>query len=108
MLQARRRTDVAEFGLGDSWLLMRRIPKPRVPNRAPDHPHDAEHEEGHPPTITNLNWHDEQRRKGGADLRGQPDDAPRPRALRRRDPASDDGGGIGIGACLAGAETEPH
>jgi hypothetical protein len=106
--KAGRRSDLAEFGLGDSRLLMRRIPKPREPHHAPHHPYDAEHEEGRPPTITDLNRHDEQRREGGADLRRQPDDAPCAGAPGNRNPASDDRGGIGIGACLAGAETEPH
>ena len=58
--------------------------------------------------ICSHDWKNEQRREGGADRRGQPDDAPRPRALRRRNPASDHGRGIGIGACLTGPETEPH
>src|SRR4030095_2724639 len=108
MLQAGRRTDFAEFGLGDSRLLMRRVTKPRVPNGAPHHSYDAEHEEGCPPTITSLNRHDEQRREGGADLRSEPDDAPGSRALGSRNQESDIRGSIGIGACLAGSEAEPH
>jgi hypothetical protein len=107
-LQTGGGTDLAQFGLGDSRFLMWRIAKPRIPRQAPRHSQQAEHEERRPPTIANLNRHDEEGRQRRADLTGHPDGAPGPRAFGSRDPASDDRGGIRIGACLAGSETESH
>ncbi len=107
-LHRRSGTDFAEFGLGDPGLLVRRIPKPRVPGQAPDDADEAEHEEGRPPAVTHLNRDDEQRRQGGADLTGHPHGAPGAGALGDRHPAADHRGRIGVGTGLARAKTEPH
>src|ERR1039458_8213816 len=87
---------------------MWRIPKPCVPDQAPNDSQEAEQEERRSPSIAQLNRHDEEWRQGGTGLTGQPYDAPGSCAPGSWDPATDDRCCIGIRACFSDSKTEPH
>ena len=99
--------DLVELRPAHARLLGRGVAKPGVPDRRPDHAHDAEHEKGRPPSVADLNRDDQQRRDGSANLARHQQHAGHARALRRREPPRDDDGGVRKRACFAGAEAEP-
>ena len=70
-------------------------------------PDRAEHEEGRAPAVADLDRHDQQRRDRAANLARHQQHAGHARALRRREPARDDDGGVRKRAGFAGAEAEP-